>query len=219
MLTIKKIHRKIVPDRPVCFSRGGGFMEKDSKKDLIADAALACFLSTGYGGTSVDDIVKASGMSKGGIYWHFKSKEEIFLYLLKKWMDETEKIIQDHLTGKESAVEKLARLKEQFLEKINEPVSAVIYEFNLQAKDEAVLKKLRALISDSKRKTILRDYILLAIRNGEFRPLDAEAAANVLISIFEGIGLQWFIQSKDKKTLENTANMALDIFFNGVLTK
>ncbi|MGI6227721.1 conserved hypothetical protein [anaerobic digester metagenome] len=194
-------------------------MEKDSKKDLIADAALACFLSTGYGGTSVDDIVKASGMSKGGIYWHFKSKEEIFLYLLKKWMDETEKIIQDHLTGKESAVEKLARLKEQFLEKINEPVSAVIYEFNLQAKDEAVLKKLRALISDSKRKTILRDYILLAIRNGEFRPLDAEAAANVLISIFEGIGLQWFIQSKDKKTLENTANMALDIFFNGVLTK
>ena len=114
-------------------------MEKDSKKDLIADAALACFLSTGYGGTSVDDIVKASGMSKGGIYWHFKSKEEIFLYLLKKWMDETEKIIQDHLTGKESAVEKLARLKEQFLEKINEP-AAVIYEFNLQAKDEVVLK-------------------------------------------------------------------------------
>lgn len=49
-------------------------MDKDSKKDLIADAALACFLSTGYGGTSVDDIVKASGMSKGGIYWHFKSR-------------------------------------------------------------------------------------------------------------------------------------------------
>lgn len=194
-------------------------MDKDLKKDLIADAALACFLSTGYGGTSVDDIVKASGMSKGGIYWHFKSKEEIFLYLLKKWMNETERTIQDQLTGSGSAVEKLLGLKEQFLERINEQVSAIIYEFNLQAKDEAVLKKLHVLLNDSKRKTILKDYILLAIRQGEFRPLDAEAAANVLISIFEGMSLQWFIQHKDKKTFERTANLALDIFFNGVLTK
>jgi len=194
-------------------------VDKDSKKDLIADAALACFLSTGYGGTSVDDIIKASGMSKGGIYWHFKSKEEIFLYLLQKWLNETDKTLQAQLTGNKTAVEKLASLKEQFLEKINEPVSAIIYEFHLQAKDEAVLKKLRALLNNSKRKAIFKDYILLAIQKGEFRPLDAEAAADVLISIFEGLGLQWFIQQKDKKTFKRTANMALDIFLNGVLTK
>ena len=70
MLTIKKIHRKIVPDRPVCFSRGGGFMER-LEEGLNRRCRSARFLSTGYGGTSVDDIVKASGMSKG-IYWHFE---------------------------------------------------------------------------------------------------------------------------------------------------
>lgn len=194
-------------------------MDKDLKKDLIADAALSCFLSTGYGGTSVDDIVKASGMSKGGIYWHFKSKEEIFLYLAQKWLNDSERELQDLLTGNYSAVEKLVRLKEKFLETINGPVSAIIYEFNLQAKDELKLKRLHALIKESKRKTIIKDYILLAIRRGEFRPLDAEAAAEVLIGIFEGISLQWFIQQKDRTKQERTANMSLDIFFNGVLTK
>jgi AcrR family transcriptional regulator len=194
-------------------------MDKDLKKDLIADAALSCFLSTGYGGTSVDDIVKASGMSKGGIYWHFKSKEEIFLYLAQKWLNDSERELQDLLTGNYSAVEKLVRLKEKFLETINGPVSAIIYEFNLQAKDELKLKRLHALIKESKRKTIIKDYILLAIRRGEFRPLDAEAAAEVLIGIFEGISLQWFIQQKDRTKQERTANMSLDIFFNGVLAK
>lgn len=186
---------------------------------MIADAALSCFLSTGYGGTSVDDIVKAAGMSKGGIYWHFKSKEEIFLYLIKKWMSETERELLDLLTGTDSAKEKLRKFKEYYLEKINGPVSAIVYEFTLQAKDKEILNKLNICIRNSKRKSIIKNYILSAIHKGEFRPLDADAAANVLISVFEGMSLQWFTQHKDKKTLEHTANMALDIFLKGVLNK
>ncbi|OPZ73146.1 MAG: hypothetical protein BWY80_00993 [Firmicutes bacterium ADurb.Bin456] len=141
------------------------------------------------------------------------------MYLVEKWLNDTERELQDLLTGSRPAWEKLERLKGQFLETIKGPVSAVIYEFNLQAKDELKLKRLHAIIKKSKRKTIFTDYILLAIRQGEFRPLDAEAAADVLISVFEGISLQWFIQHQDKNKLERTANMALDIFFHGVLTK
>ncbi len=186
---------------------------------MIADAALSCFLSTGYGGTSVDDIVKSAGISKGGLYWHFKSKEEIFLHLIKKWINETEERLLALLTGNGSAKEKLKKLEEYYLEQINGPVSALLYEFTLQAKDKEILNKLKTCIRNFKRKSIIKDFILSAIHKGEFRPLDADKAANVLISIFEGMGLQWFIQQKDKKTLQHTANMALDIFFEGVLNK
>ena len=93
-------------------------------------------------------------------------------------MDETEKIIQIN-NRKRICCRKTGKVKRTIPEKINEPVSAVIYEFNLQAKDEAVLK-LRALISDSKGKPFKRH-----IRHpyGEFRPL-THSCCNVLISIF-----------------------------------
>ena len=178
-----------------------GFLDKkDSKKDLIADAALSCFLLTGYGGTSMDDIVKASGMSKGGIYWHFKGKEEIFLYLAEKWMSETERELLALSAGNGPTKEKLIKLEEHYLDKINGPVSAIIYEFTLQAKDKEILKRLHTRINNSKRN-------------------DAGVATDVFISLFEGISLQWFTRHKDKKTIASTANMALDIFFKGVLNK
>ncbi|MDD4403022.1 MAG: TetR/AcrR family transcriptional regulator [Desulfitobacteriaceae bacterium] len=197
-----------------------GFLDKkDSKKDLIADAALSCFLLTGYGGTSMDDIVKASGMSKGGIYWHFKGKEEIFLYLAEKWMSETERELLALSAGNGPTMEKLIKLEEHYLDKINGPVSAIIYEFTLQAKDKEILKRLHTRINNSKRNEIIKNIIQTAINKGEFRPLDADTATDVFISLFEGISLQWFTRHKDKKTLESTANMALDIFFEGVLNK
>ena len=45
----------------------------------ILDAALELFCAQGYEGTSIQDIVdRLDGMTKGAIYHHFKSKEEIF---------------------------------------------------------------------------------------------------------------------------------------------
>jgi AcrR family transcriptional regulator len=51
------------------------------RRTQILDAALRCFSKRGYHGARMDDIVDLSGLSKGAIYWHFKSKEEIFLAL------------------------------------------------------------------------------------------------------------------------------------------
>lgn len=45
----------------------------------ILDAALELFCVQGYEGTSIQDIVdRLDGMTKGAVYHHFKSKEEIF---------------------------------------------------------------------------------------------------------------------------------------------
>lgn len=52
------------------------------RRAQILDAALRCFARKGYHAAKVDDIASDSGLSKGAIYWHFDSKEEIFLALL-----------------------------------------------------------------------------------------------------------------------------------------
>jgi AcrR family transcriptional regulator len=50
----------------------------------ILDAALTCFAAKGYDKTTMDDIVDEAGLTKGGIYWYFKSKRDIFLALLDR---------------------------------------------------------------------------------------------------------------------------------------
>jgi AcrR family transcriptional regulator len=53
----------------------------------ILTQAMRIFLEKGYHGTSIDDITHAAGVTKGALYWHFKSKEE----LLQKIVEDFEK--------------------------------------------------------------------------------------------------------------------------------
>lgn len=56
---------------------------------LILDEARKLFIQNGYDGTSIQDIINhLGGLSKGAIYHHFKSKEEIFEAICKKIGDE-----------------------------------------------------------------------------------------------------------------------------------
>lgn len=194
-------------------------MSKELKKDFIADVAFSCFLSSGYGGTSVDDIVKAAGISKGGIYWHFKSKEDIFLYLIEKRIKEHDRELIVRFSEDGPARDKLNKFVEYYLESVDVPVMALIKEFLMQAKDEVILNKLNALIDHSERYQIIKNVFEEAVHKGEYKPIDVEAAAYAFIGTFEGIGMLWSINPKDKQLLERTARTALNIYLEGILNK
>ena len=51
------------------------------RRAQILEAARRCFGEAGYHKTKMDDIVSRAGLSKGALYWHFESKDEIFLAL------------------------------------------------------------------------------------------------------------------------------------------
>jgi TetR/AcrR family transcriptional repressor of nem operon len=55
-----------------------------SLKDRIIHEALRQFSSKGYMSTSISDILESAGASKGGLYNHFKSKEELFFAALSE---------------------------------------------------------------------------------------------------------------------------------------
>lgn len=63
---------------------------EQDKKSLILDAARRIFLRYGYEKTSMNDIAGDAGMGKGSLYYYFKSKEDIYLELIRK---ETELVV------------------------------------------------------------------------------------------------------------------------------
>ena len=53
-------------------------------KERLLLSAKRLFSEKGYYGTSVEEIVRSAGLSKGAFYFHFKSKEEVFKELIEK---------------------------------------------------------------------------------------------------------------------------------------
>lgn len=68
-------------------------MAQKSKKNLVAAAALPLFLEHGFKGTSIDMVVRASGVSKPTVYNHFPDKAALMDAVLRGWIDAHKPII------------------------------------------------------------------------------------------------------------------------------
>jgi AcrR family transcriptional regulator len=59
--------------------------KRDAKREQIREAAFRSFRERGYHDTSVDRICAEAGISKGSLYWHYDSKQAIFIDLIESW--------------------------------------------------------------------------------------------------------------------------------------
>lgn len=56
-------------------------------KNAIFKSALSVFSKNGYDGATMDEIATSAKVAKGTLYYHFKSKEEIFKYVISEGMN------------------------------------------------------------------------------------------------------------------------------------
>ncbi|HPI98618.1 MAG TPA: helix-turn-helix domain-containing protein, partial [Synergistales bacterium] len=66
--------------------------EIDTKQHIL-QVARSEFAASGYYATSMDSIVKTTGLSKGAIYWHFRSKADLFKAVLSEEAEMVKEII------------------------------------------------------------------------------------------------------------------------------
>jgi AcrR family transcriptional regulator len=62
--------------------------KESARQVLVLETALAVFARHGFRKTSMEDIAKAAGISRQGIYLHFKNKDEIFSASIQKALDD-----------------------------------------------------------------------------------------------------------------------------------
>ena len=74
--------------------------KKISKKEAILQAATLFFSEKGYRDTSMGDIAKATGVADGTVFYHFKTKEDLFIAVLANFkqsvIKEFEKYLQEN---------------------------------------------------------------------------------------------------------------------------
>ncbi len=93
---------------------------------LILDVAYRLFMKKGYEYTSIQDIIdNLGGLSKGAIYHHFKSKEDILIAVIERMTAQSNQLLanvcdRSDLNGKE-------KLKTIFKASISRPVQEEIF--------------------------------------------------------------------------------------------
>ncbi len=71
-----------------------------TKKEAILQMASKFFSERGYWDTSINDISKATGVAEGTIFYHFQSKEDLFLAVLEKFNKDFVGKFKKHLQDK-----------------------------------------------------------------------------------------------------------------------
>ena len=80
----------------------------EARRQAILEAAITVFAQHGFDAATTDDIARAAGLSKGGLYWHFKSKDDILAAILMQLFDQELGVLQ-RLVAAEGAVAQRVR--------------------------------------------------------------------------------------------------------------
>jgi AcrR family transcriptional regulator len=132
---------------------------RETREELLA-AALRVFANRGYREAGVDEIAAEAGYSKGALYWHFSSKEELLTALLEERIDSPMRDRFELLSSAPPDRDMSVEASREFARQLSEEREAMLLE---------------------------REYWSLAIRDPELRTRYAERQAELRAALAAGM--------------------------------
>jgi AcrR family transcriptional regulator len=165
--------------------------EQQRRAQILA-AAMSCFARQGYHATSMDDVVRESGLSIGAIYSYFPSKEELFLALSDDRAQQTLDYLNDVFSRPGPMAEKSRAAVDYFFRMLQDdlvPLARVNVEFLSEA-----LKSERVRARQDQRCASIRQFFNTLLADAQQRgdvrgDVDIGAAAELMMALNEGIVL------------------------------
>lgn len=163
------------------------FEQRKLTRAKLVDAALQLFSTSGYEHATVDDISQAAGYSKGAYYFHFSTKDDILLELLRMWTEDRSAVLD---AGAEpQAGEGLREMLGAFFSYDASPRwPGVLLEFWAQAMRHPEVSKRLTQAYATWRKQLTAAFEQAATQ-GALRMASAEDAATVALAAHDGFAV------------------------------
>jgi AcrR family transcriptional regulator len=184
-------------------------------RDLLLRAAEAIFVRDGYEGAELGEIAAMAGRTKGAIYAHFKSKEDIFLALIEKKRQDYRSQMEKLLAGSTSIEQNMKAYRQFCIGMVEDPAWALLLlEFKLFAmrhpeSKERLLQHYDAVVSSRREK----EFVELLGPAGQGKDaLSRSAAIRALQPLLEALAVETKFAPGllDKKTRERVAAKIFD---------
>ena len=189
---------------------------KGERKNQILDAAMSVFAQKGFHQARMDDIVEQSGLSKGTIYWYFKSKDEIIATIMGRIFETEFESLQGLLEEDSSAGSKIKKFINMAQYDVENMLlqTPLTYEFISAASRDSEIrltlqKYLRSYIE------LIIPIIEQGVDSGEFRSIEPEDASIAIGALFEGIILLW-VYDPEIVDLNHHMNTSIELLLKGL---
>jgi TetR/AcrR family transcriptional regulator, transcriptional repressor for nem operon len=166
----------------------------------IVEAAAPIFNQHGYEGSSLNDLMEATGLKKGGIYRHFSSKEELAAEAFDYTWEAAWKARLLHVDEKANGIEKLEQLIANFID-YRSPVAGGCPILNTAIDADDGNATLRVRVAKALRSWLsrLQKIVEQAQERGEIRhEVDPKTVATLIVACLEGALMMSRLQRNDE---------------------
>jgi AcrR family transcriptional regulator len=170
----------------------------------ILDAAAEEFMDAGFDATTIDDIARRVGQTKGLIYYHFRSKVEIFYAVYERAFAVLSDHVAPHTTAAAPGIERLERMARAHLVDLT---GRLAYHDVLRQGTE---QRLRLRLTEDQRQALIqlthlrdayeslfRNVIAEGIVDGSVRQLPVNIAARTLLGSLNAVDL-WYRYAREQ---------------------
>jgi AcrR family transcriptional regulator len=197
----------------------------DSRQEILRTAARL-FQQRGYDATSMNDVATALKLSKGGLYHHFQSKDEILFEIMNHAMEITQERVVDPVRGIAAPEERLRALIRLHIEVVLSPrdreITVMLHENHplppalrkrINSRKKDYIHFLENLIAEVQRK--VQEEVQEKGRSQTKIKVSPRAAAFALLGMINWI-YQWY-KPEGELQAQNLIPQFTDLIFGGIL--
>ena len=169
--------------------------KKKNSREKILNAATQLFGRRGYHATTIEDVTRASGISRGALYWHFKGKSDLLGAVVERLKKEYLGVfIRETMASGPRPMDRIwwaFKFNARFAVENTDLVHCLRnLSLELSPSEDSNIKAFFNILDQQ------RDFIVRILRDaqakGDIRTdLDAELLAAIILAIHDGILLQW----------------------------
>lgn len=193
-------------------------------RSRILDAAAEAFMVNGFASTTIDDIARDVGATKGLVYYHFRSKFDIFLAVYGEGMRRVRERVEPHAEGAGTGHERLAAMSIAHLLNLMEDLAYhhVVHQavrgeasIALKARQLDALLALNRLRTDYER--MFERVVNDGIDDGSLRRVDPRLATRTLLSNLNAVDM-WYrrVEGQTRDELHDLAHRIVDLLIGGL---
>jgi AcrR family transcriptional regulator len=199
----------------------------EPRQEILRTAARL-FQQQGYDATSMNDVAAALKLSKGGLYHHFQSKDEILFHIMSHAMDITEERVISVVRRIESPEERLRTLIRLHIEVVLSPedreITVMLHENHplppvlrrkINGRKKDYVHFVENLIADVQREAQRESQRETPRQRGSASTVTPRAAAFALVGMINWI-YQWY-KPEGSLTGPDIVGQFTEIFFRGAI--
>lgn len=172
-------------------------------RQFIVERTAPVFNSKGIAGTSLTDLIEATGLSKGSIYGNFRNKDEVALAVFDYNFGQVTAYIRTRMLATEDAIERLLvypKVYRQFLRIPFLQNGCPILNTSIEADDTHPALKKKAADALRFWKKAIENQVKRGIERKEIRPgTDPVQTAVIIMFLIEGAIMQAKVTESDKE--------------------